>query len=182
MFSGSKELARKGWLVKLRRGVIGARKTEALAQSEFCVMVQKEQSFSSLNIECWGSQDSSLIIRLPPGDRIIKIYSGSEACKYLSWLLAHPNHTHDPQGRIIIMVPIFQMRKLRLRDMTKVTQLKTLGSTVQTQDLSPQISVFLLCSQRGELALIVYAEARQERHHQPTLGLHTLLWSEHPPT
>ena len=67
------------------------------------------------------------------------------------------------------------MRKLRLRDMIKVTQLKTLGSTVQTQDLSPQISVFLLCSQRGELALIVYAEARQERHHQPTLGLHTLL-------
>jgi len=149
VFSGSKELARKGLLVKLRRGVIGARKTEALAQSEFCVMVQKEQSFSSLNIECWGNQDSPLIIRLPPGNRIIKIYSGSEACKYLSWLLAHPSHTHDPQGRIIIMVPIFQMRKLRLRDMIKVTQLKIHSANPGPQSPNFCVSALLPAGRAG---------------------------------
>ena len=63
-------------------------------------------------------------ISISPGGRIIHTFSDSgfqEALSGPSLLTG----THASRGGIIIIVPIDQMSKLRLRDLIKVTQLST---------------------------------------------------------
>lgn len=50
------------------------------------------------------------------------------------------------------MVPIFQIRKLRLRDLVKVTQLKGCGAKAQTPGISPH-SVLLSPSRWGRAGI-----------------------------
>ena len=50
-------------------------------------------------------------------------FPDSETKKALSGSLTLCRHAYNLQVGIIVMVPIFQMRKLRLRDLIKLTQL-----------------------------------------------------------
>ena len=78
------------------------------------------------------------------------------------------------------MVPIFQMRKLRLKDLIMMTQLKSWGRKVQAQETSPHVVCFCSAlSMEGELALTGYAEAREGGGTSPAISrtAHlTLIW------
>ena len=54
--------------------------------------------------------------------------------------LALCRHTCNLEGGIIIMVPIFQMRKLRLRDLIKLTQI-----SIWKAKHKPRVTVLKLC-------------------------------------
>ena len=67
-------------------------------------------------------------------------FPDSETKKALSGSLTLCRHAYNLQVGIIVMVPIFQMRKLRLTDLIKVTQL-----SMWKAKHKPRVTVLKLC-------------------------------------
>ena len=102
---------------------------------------QENRSIGSVRVLCYGSEKAVIFLIQYWVLGKSGFVSNPQIAQIPKVLPKYPN-TQNAQSGIIIMVPVFQMRKLRLRDMIKVTQLKTLGSKVQTQGLGPQILCF----------------------------------------
>lgn len=76
----------------------------------------------------------------------------------------------NPHDRIVVVVSIFQLRKLRLKDLIRVTQIKGYGAKAQTLGISPH-SVLFSASCWGRAGINCSDRDKGQKRHQASLRL-----------